>query len=644
MLFFAKLTDDHKNLLYSSFAETFTQLVEENAPEIVGEINPELKDFFTHSVFQTWKIFNNPFEGRRVVGAKRECLKIKLHFDDAVRMWKFIKIYISGTLDSLIEPIQTFLRTKEGFENLEMTVVLPDVFAALNQSGDSKEIDSNSMMCVLELLNQRLVPLEQNQQDDTVRKSLEMKRTSSQQYITNAGVQTGEMESEGPEETFVEIKERLVVEESKTPLVELHLDESGQTIMPLTSEDTETPIKGYTIENTGEKVMTTISKEPVKLVEELTVDESGQKVKTPMPKKSEKPIKELPIEISEKPMTILPTNVYEPMKELVSYTCGACFEDIIRVQYMVKCKDCDKILCSDCARVHRNSDLSRDHIIIVQQADDLINTKFKPAATITVEYPSHHRGGFLSDLFLLPRDKLLLGDWNDRKVKLVDLRTNNLLSQVSVPGHPMGMCLISENRVAVTLRITGMIGSIQFVEINGQLCLGESIKLDGGCLAIGYHNDRLIVSYRSGKVEKMDMSGKVIEKIDSDDSGKPVFGYPWQLTVVGEGQEAVLYVSDNYKNTITKLDMDLNILQTFEDPALREPAGITAVGNQLLICDRGSNNIMCLDLTSSQMTQLLKKNAEQNPKSVCYSQQQKRLYVTGEHDNVVSVYMSSITI
>ncbi|XP_052807308.1 uncharacterized protein LOC128236473 [Mya arenaria] len=287
MLFFAKLTDDHKNLLYSSFVETFTQLVEENAPEIVGEINPELKDFFTHSVFQTWKIFNNPFEGRRVVGAKRECLKIKLHFDDAVRMWKFIKIYISGTLDSLIEPIQTFLRTKEGFENLEMTVVLPDVFAALNQSGDSKEIDSNSMMCVLELLNQRLVPLEQNQQDDTVRKSLEMKRTSSQQYITNAGVQTGEMESEGPEETFVEIKERLVVEESKTPLVELHLDESGQTIMPLTSEDTETPIKGYTIENTGEKVMTTISKEPVKLVEELTVDESGQKVKTPMPKKSD---------------------------------------------------------------------------------------------------------------------------------------------------------------------------------------------------------------------------------------------------------------------------------------------------------------------------------------------------------------------
>ncbi|WAR08817.1 hypothetical protein MAR_018775 [Mya arenaria] len=53
-----------------------------------------------------------PFaKGRHITGAKRECLMIQLNFDNAVWMWKFIKYYISGTLDSLLEPIQTLLRT-----------------------------------------------------------------------------------------------------------------------------------------------------------------------------------------------------------------------------------------------------------------------------------------------------------------------------------------------------------------------------------------------------------------------------------------------------------------------------------------------------------------------------------------------------
>ncbi|WAR08755.1 hypothetical protein MAR_018713, partial [Mya arenaria] len=104
-LYLEKLKDDPKNFLYSSFVDVFTQLVEKKAPEIVGEIHPDMKDFIIH-----------------------------LNFDNAVWMWKFIKFYISGTIDSLLEPIQTLLRTKKEFEKLEMTVVLPDVFAVLNQS------------------------------------------------------------------------------------------------------------------------------------------------------------------------------------------------------------------------------------------------------------------------------------------------------------------------------------------------------------------------------------------------------------------------------------------------------------------------------------------------------------------------------
>ncbi|WAR08750.1 hypothetical protein MAR_018708, partial [Mya arenaria] len=133
-MFFERLKIDQRNLLYSSFADVFTQLVEKNAPEIVGEIHPDMKDLLIHAICETWRIFDNPYEGRRIVGAKRECLKIQLNFENAIWMWKFIKYYISGTLDSAFEPIKTLLRAKKEFKNLEITVVLPDVFAALHQS------------------------------------------------------------------------------------------------------------------------------------------------------------------------------------------------------------------------------------------------------------------------------------------------------------------------------------------------------------------------------------------------------------------------------------------------------------------------------------------------------------------------------
>ncbi|XP_052810544.1 uncharacterized protein LOC128238548 isoform X2 [Mya arenaria] len=399
----------------------------------------------------------NDQEGRHITGAKRECLKIQLNFDNAVWMWKFIKFYISGTIDSLLEPIQTLLRTKKEFEKLEMTVVLPDVFAVLNQSGKPKEIDSSITMCVLELLNQKLIPSEDKEQDDSVRKSLPLKLTNIQ-------------------------------------------------------HDVENQLKSV-------------------------------------------------------------------------------------VQHVVKCKDCDEMLCSDCARVHRNLKMSRDPIMI--------------------------------DMILLRGDRLILADQCIENVKIVDLGTNNLMSKINVPGRLTGICLLPGDRVAVCSENRG----IHFLKARGQLSLEESIKVGYGCQSVCYHNERLIVAFDSGKVVIMDMTGKVTK--DSNDSGKPIFSTYLSLAVVSEGQEAVIFVSEYQKDTIIKLDMDLNILQTFQDPALIGPRGMTVVGSQLLICGYDSNNIMCLHLPNSQMIQLLGENDDiQYPLHVCFSQQQNMLYVASDDKSV----------
>ncbi|XP_052809749.1 uncharacterized protein LOC128238173 [Mya arenaria] len=266
-------------------------------------------------------------------------------------------------------------------------------------------------------------------------------------------------------------------------------------------------------------------------------------------------------------------------------------------------------------------------------SNDLTSLKFTSAQDILVKPSSDNRNCQLSDILLLSEDRLLLSDSTNGTLKIVDLKTSSLMTEVSVPGMPWGMCHIPGDMVAVSVS-----HSIQFLETRGKLILGKNIKVDDVCRDVGYHNGNLIISFESGKVQKFDMEGNVLTEMSNMS-----FKTPWYLKIVGDDQTAAIYVSDFRKFEITKLDMNLNILETFKHPALCHPRAITAVGNQLIICGFTSDNIMCLDLPSGKMTQLLgKEEGIARPHCVCYSEQQNKMYVAlwtlGDADNYVKVY------
>ncbi|XP_052783164.1 uncharacterized protein LOC128219394 [Mya arenaria] len=256
---------------------------------------------------------------------------------------------------------------------------------------------------------------------------------------------------------------------------------------------------------------------------------------------------------------------------------------------------------------------------------DLTKLRFTPAVDIPVRSPTDDLICHLSGILHLAGSRLLLADFHNKNVKLVDMQTNNLVSQISLPGCPWDICLLSGDRVAVTLATKG----IQFLETGGQLALGDHIELDGECRGIAYHEDSLIVSFYNKKVKVLDMNGRVIRQLERDVSGKELFKCDAYLTVMCEGPTAFIYVSDRIRNTVTKLDMNLNIIKTFQDPALKSPTSISALGDQLLVCGYGSNAIMILDLSTGKMTQLIgKTEGIRNPMFAYYSRQQSKLLVT----------------
>ncbi|XP_052778865.1 uncharacterized protein LOC128216347 [Mya arenaria] len=261
---------------------------------------------------------------------------------------------------------------------------------------------------------------------------------------------------------------------------------------------------------------------------------------------------------------------------------------------------------------------------------DLSRAKFSRQPDISMKTSGDSSDCFLTSVALLSVDKLLLVDRYNYSLKLVDTNNNKVVSQVKLSSEPWGMCLLPGDRAAVTLP---MEGKIQLVSAQGNITLQDIVKVGGQCHGIDFCDDNLIVSFTSpAKVMLIDMKGKVKKSVNKNSSGKPLFQLPLYLTVTRESPTPATYVSDSGTNTITKLSISLEVLQSYQDPTLTSPQGLTAVGDiQLLICGRYSNNILLLDTLTGEITQLLGKGKGkgiERPYSVAYCSLKKMMFVT----------------
>ncbi|XP_052780372.1 uncharacterized protein LOC128217328 [Mya arenaria] len=256
---------------------------------------------------------------------------------------------------------------------------------------------------------------------------------------------------------------------------------------------------------------------------------------------------------------------------------------------------------------------------------DLSQAKFSRQPDISVNTSGDRRECCLTNMTLLTGDRLILVDHMNCSLKLVDTKNNKLVSQVKLPSKPWDLCHLPGDMAAVTLP---WMKKIQFVSIQGNVTLQDVVKVDGECRGIDFCDDNLIVSFTNPpKVVLMNMKGKVKKSVDRDSSGKPLFSCPLYLTVTRESQtHPVIFVSNRFTNTITKLSISLEVLQSYQDPTLEYPRDLAAIGdNQLLVCGEGSNNILLLETLTGKITQLL---GIEGPYSVAYCSLRKMLFVT----------------
>ncbi|XP_053402030.1 uncharacterized protein LOC123540358 isoform X2 [Mercenaria mercenaria] len=224
---------------------------------------------------------------------------------------------------------------------------------------------------------------------------------------------------------------------------------------------------------------------------------------------------------------------------------------------------------------------------------------------------------------------LLLADFNNLKLKHLDMSTYTIIDHIDLESKPIAVCITSKQEAAVSLN--GNI--IQFVSLGDKMATTRKLKMDHHCEGLAFNDGKFFISDRNSTVYIYDITGTMLHKITNDKFGKPIFTRCRHISV--STNRDCVYVADMDKGVIT-LNMLGNYLSTFTDPDLTWPQGVcTDKRGNILVCGWKSSNIVQISEDSKTQLSLIK--TEPNPGSICIDPYQNKLVFTHEDSNTIKV-------
>jgi len=221
-------------------------------------------------------------------------------------------------------------------------------------------------------------------------------------------------------------------------------------------------------------------------------------------------------------------------------------------------------------------------------------------------------------------------------IQLVNSRTGSTLSEVSTSRHePLGICLLGGERAAVIMGVD----KVQLVHIRGdRLTLGTVLDVKSWCWGAAPSGDNVVVSYMcSPWLEVLSTDGRGLHRFKEYGAAE-TFKSPHFLTTSSDG---FTYAADRDVHAVIKLDSSLHVLQTFSDPQLGRPFGLTSVNSDtLLACNLDNNSIVHVNVNNGKVTTILgREDGIVRPRSLAYCPQQRTLFVcTHNKTDSIQVY------
>ena len=239
----------------------------------------------------------------------------------------------------------------------------------------------------------------------------------------------------------------------------------------------------------------------------------------------------------------------------------------------------------------------------------------------------------------LPSGQLILCDWSNKKLKLLD-ENLQMKESIDVPGHLWDIAVVNQHQVIVTF--PGL-QYLQFIQVTPSLALGHTVDLGMDCKGVAVSRESIYILFSvsgEGKIGIYDLTGKkkrIIDQYNGKD-GKVLIKGPLYIAVSNDEK---IFVSgrdvQSSTRTVYCLESSGNVLYTVSNPLFKNCSGISVDENEnLLVCDWRSHRVFLITKDGKEVREFLtEKDGLLYPYTVSFRRSDGTLVVGGSHNNIL---------
>ncbi|XP_053386202.1 uncharacterized protein LOC123538828 [Mercenaria mercenaria] len=233
----------------------------------------------------------------------------------------------------------------------------------------------------------------------------------------------------------------------------------------------------------------------------------------------------------------------------------------------------------------------------------------------------------ISGCALLSSDKLVLTDYNNKKLKVVNTSLKTVVDEKTLNATPCDVIVLPEDQIAVTIPESE---EILIMGTAGQLTTSRSIKIQRRCKGITYHQDHLYVAcVLPNCILILDTKGNVKNIISCQDQTD-------KLNYIELSQDSqTFYISNGLGNLVAKFTLEGELSAKYSD--ITTPRGLLVLNDgSLLVCSSVNNSIYRLEANFKQSQQV--GTGLFQPLSICCNHEKSEVYVGGQGCNQLKVF------
>ena len=263
---------------------------------------------------------------------------------------------------------------------------------------------------------------------------------------------------------------------------------------------------------------------------------------------------------------------------------------------------------------------------------------------VNIKVQSDSNNAIISGSAFLPSGQLILCDWDNKKLKLLD-ENLQMKESIDVPGQPWDVAPVNQHQVIVTFPYRQY---LQFIQVTPSLALGHTVDIGMKCWGVTVSRESIYISFfESGetKIGIYDLTGKkkrIIGPYNGKD-GKVLINMPLYIAVSND--EKIFVSGGSSTPTVYCLESNGNILYTVSNPLFKYCMGISVDENKnLLVCDLLSHKVFLITKDGKEVRELLtEKDGILYPYTISFRRSDGTL-VVGRSPSTISIRRSDGTL